>query len=488
MIQFIEMFRGIGGFRYGLEAVEANDQKSGQYFPKQLRDRGCIGPIWNLQDLKTRDTGRDTNPSAEDCGETRRQNVERAVGHCLQSERACSKPLCQRYRENGRQRPYYQCVWSNDIDRYATAIYRYQYDAEAVPEDIRSVHVNRIPDHDLLTAGFPCPSFSVAGKRLGFEDTRGTLFYEICRVAEAKKPSLLLLENVRGLLSHDRGKTFATVLRALGDLGYWCEYQVLNSKYFGVPQNRERVFIIGHLRGRGGREIFPILAANEVDRRKTQEQKQRSVHGLEVSEALDANYWKGPDGKRTMILKQVGNVDTKGHNSIWGRVYNPEGVSSTLNAEGGGVGAKTGLYVVADRSRSYANKGRNLESPKSITNALSSVQKDNLVVEPVPIRYLNRNQKNFDKNAMTVDPTNTTGLRTGTRIRRLTPIECERLQAFPDQWTAQGLYAQNIEPISDTQRYKCLGNAVTTSVITFLGIQIAEMLHDPTEEIISRSN
>src|SRR3990167_5374578 len=149
---------------------------------------------------------------------------------------------------HGLEKHRFKCVWANEIDKYACKIYRKNFgDKELFEGDIRAVDAISIPDHDLLCAGFPCQSFSIAGKRGGFEDTRGTLFFEIARIASVKRPELLLLENVKGLLSHDSGRTFGTILTTLSDLGYFLEWQVLNSKDFRVPQNRERVFIVGHL-------------------------------------------------------------------------------------------------------------------------------------------------------------------------------------------------------------------------------------------------
>src|SRR5690606_28285992 len=115
---------------------------------------------------------------------------------------------------------------------------------------------------DLIAGGFPCQAFSVAGKRGGFNDTRGTLFFEIARLARILKPRYLLLENVKGLLNHARGDTFFTILNTLGELGYWVEWQLLNSKNFGVPQNRERVFIVGHFGGEPRRKVFPITGTS----------------------------------------------------------------------------------------------------------------------------------------------------------------------------------------------------------------------------------
>src|SRR5699024_10996038 len=110
--------------------------------------------------------------------------------------------------------------------------------------DITEIDAKDVPEHDLLVGGFPCQSFSVAGKRKGFEDTRGTLFFEIARIAKEKRPKALLLENVKGLVNHDKGNTLDTMIRTLNEIGYVIDFDVLNSKYFGVPQNRERIFIV----------------------------------------------------------------------------------------------------------------------------------------------------------------------------------------------------------------------------------------------------
>ena len=118
-------------------------------------------------------------------------------------------------------------VWSCDNNKYANEIYTKHFGEENHnPGDIEGVNTEDIPDIDLFCAGFPCQAFSVAGKRKGFQDTRGTLFFEICRITKAKRPTLLLLENVKGLLNHDRGRTFTIILQSLEELGYWCEWQV----------------------------------------------------------------------------------------------------------------------------------------------------------------------------------------------------------------------------------------------------------------------
>lgn len=152
----------------------------------------------------------------------------------------------------------WKCVWYNDNNKFAVEVYNKNFGENYEAEDIRNVHESKIPECDLICAGFPCQSFSIAGKRKGMEDTRGTLFFEICRIARYHKPLYLFLENVRGLLSSSQREDFRTILESLWKLGYDVEWQVLNSKDFGVAQYRERVYIIGHYGGFCGRQIFPI--------------------------------------------------------------------------------------------------------------------------------------------------------------------------------------------------------------------------------------
>ncbi|WP_270997855.1 DNA cytosine methyltransferase [Listeria seeligeri] len=164
----------------------------------------------------------------------------------------------------GMERAGHKCVGYVEIDKYARKSYQAIHDTEGewTAHDITKVTDDEWRELrgtvDVICGGFPCQSFSIAGKRRGFEDTRGTLFFDIARAAKQIKPRILFLENVKGILSHNKGQTFATILRALHELGYDAEWQVCNSKNHGVPQNRERVFIIGHLRGESGRKIFPF--------------------------------------------------------------------------------------------------------------------------------------------------------------------------------------------------------------------------------------
>ncbi|MEM4213944.1 MAG: DNA (cytosine-5-)-methyltransferase, partial [Candidatus Methanomethylicaceae archaeon] len=147
-------------------------------------------------------------------------------------------------------------------DRWACAVYRKNF-GEILEADVRSVDPREIPDADMLVAGFPCQPFSYAGKRTGFRDPRGTLFFEVARILKARRFPLVLLENVKGLLSAQGGECFAEVLNTLRGLGYGVEWAVLDSRDFGVPQRRERVFVVGHLGGPAEGGVLADLGAGQ---------------------------------------------------------------------------------------------------------------------------------------------------------------------------------------------------------------------------------
>jgi len=293
----------------------------------------------------------------------------------------------------------WECIGFSEIDKYAIQTYKKHYPTHKNWGSARDIIPEELPDFDMLCGGFPCQSFSIAGKRKGFQDTRGTLFHEICRIVGVKKPRLLFLENVKGLLSADNGRCFATIIQTLDELGYNVEWEVLNSKNFGVPQNRERVFIIGHLRGSSGCQVFPIGT--------TSKEISGNQQGNEIK------YHQNSDKERA-------------------RIYDIKGTSPTLHTR-----CKDTIIAHSLFPRSG--------NPKQ--GGTGHLSKD-------------------DGTAYCVDTANCQGIEENNRIRRLTPIECERLQGFPDNWT---------EGVSDTQRYKQCGNAVTTNVITAIMEKINEI-------------
>ena len=407
-----------------------------------------------------------------------------------------------------------QCVFASEIDKFAAQAYEVLY-GEKPAGDITKIDAASIPDHDLLVGGFPCQAFSVAGKRGGFEDTRGTLFFEIVRIAREKKPRMMLLENVKGLVGHDKGRTLETMVTALAEIGYAVDFEVLNSKYFGVPQNRERIFIVAvradavvvqpwlipkerkDVVARGKRRIqalegvltfnFDWPAQNEVTTRlrdvlednvdekyylseeKTAkliaqlEEKDKMVgavghhpfskkyefngYNSEISPSLIATDYKAPKTVLEAEPQMLGHVDIKGHDAIK-RVYSVKGVSPTLTTMSGGhrepkVAEEIRPVLTPDREEKRQN-GRRFKDDGEEAFTLTSQDRHGIAVGKYP-RY---------------------------RIRKLTPLECWRLQGFPDE----AHEAVKAAGISDSQRYKQAGNAVTVNVIEAIGEKLIRLL------------
>lgn len=225
----------------------------------------------------------------------------------------------------------HECVGHCEIDKYAHMSYMAMHkpkETEVFFNDIRTVSPGDMPECDVYCGGFPCQSFSIAGKRRGFEDTRGTLFFEIMRLAKVRHPRFIFLENVKGLLNHDGGDTFETIVATLEELGYSVEWQVFNSRNFGVPQNRERVFIVGHFGGFGGRTVFPItenIGAPDDLRGHNDNTVANTVQGLEknsrgtylisgggYSKSERVPFQGGTNKtKKPRRIKQSGTLDTK---------------------------------------------------------------------------------------------------------------------------------------------------------------------------------
>ena len=405
----------------------------------------------------------------------------------------------------------HECIGFCEIDKFARASYKAIHNTEGEIElhDITEVtdeEIRNIGHVDVICGGFPCQSFSIAGSRRGFEDTRGTLFFEIARFADILKPKYLFLENVKGLLNHDRGNTFKTILGALDGLGYDVEWQVLNSKNFSVPQNRERVFIIGHFREGRTRRIFPIIRENAKSHnqqskieivgntknpngtsqgtgsivydsnglvgtlcaRDYKEPKQVTIPVLTPDRANKRQNGRRfkTDGEPMFTLtaqdrhgvvvenkvKQVGNlIDTEsfGGNPHRGRVYDISGISPCLNCVGGG-GLEPKIRVKEATKQGYAEAevgdSVNLSHPNSKTRR-------GRVGKQIANTLLTGESQGV------VEP--------DFRIRKLTPRECWRLQGFPD-WAFDK--AQEVN--SNSQLYKQAGNSVTVNVIEVIAREL----------------
>lgn len=438
----------------------------------------------------------------------------------------------------GLEQAGHECVGFCEIDKFA----RQSYKAIHNTEGEREYHdITTVSNEDwrtlrgtveLICGGFPCQAFSIAGKRKGFlDETRGTLFFEIARAAEQIKPRTLFLENVRGLLSHDKGRTFRTIISTLNELGYDAEWQILNSKNFGVPQNRERVFIIGHLRGERGREVFPITRENSGAIKRIV--NGREAHGHSTYDVF------GTDGiSPTLKTMQGGNLQPKilvnvnpSGNGINGNVYDSERLAPTLTTNKG-EGPKIAIPVLTPDRAEKRQNGRRFKENGDPMFTLTAQDRHGVAVQN-PLKGKTKNGWHFEQNVFDVEglartlkagggsgnipkivqkprgfnkggehevaPTLSSNswhennlLKSGMRIRKLTPRECWRLQGFPDWAFDKATFGHVIPSIlkarlvrrtmtqkewklyqritrhqqmSNSQLYKQAGNSVTVPVI-----------------------
>jgi len=342
----------------------------------------------------------------------------------------------------------FESTWSCDWDKYANKVYLKRWPGSTHDSaDIETVDTGDIPDFDLLCSGFPCQPFSNAGKRKGFEDTRGTLFFEILRIADAKKPKMLFLENVDGLRWHDKGRSLAKILLRIRALGYNVGYQVFNSRFHGVAQDRARCFIIGVLRDGGPRQILPVLQDDRVPYEIPE-----TVSMVPVAQSLKARHYANWRGNFVIAPKKAATLTAGGrsgglhtHMTLILDPFNARvrkddvaGALKTRNAP-----LSTGTVVAITATNPHKPGEERVYRPTDIARALTEPwgNQHTLIVD-----YL-----------------------TG-KLRRLTPVECERIQGFPDQWTE----GPSESRLSDYQRYRLLGNAVTVNVIEAIGRHIKE--------------
>lgn len=331
----------------------------------------------------------------------------------------------------GMEQAGHTCVGWIEWDKFARQSYQVIHDVEGIwnASDIRTVRASELPRADCWCFGFPCQDISVAGKQKGFTaGKRSSLFFTVTGLIrdleEEDRPSYLLIENVKNLLSINRGFDFLKLQIELDEIGYDVEWDVINSAEV-VPQHRKRIFIVGHLRGRRTQQVFPIVQNDrEVNRR------------ADTTNTLTTRYGEA-QGSGSYIaeseppkVKQAGNLmNTKyfGGNPQPGRVYDPSGISPTLSTMQGG-GREPKIII---NPHGYNKGGVRTISPTVTAGSF----KDNNFVQ-----------------------TNTIA---GLRIRKLTPLECWRLQGFPDWAFTRAREAG----LSDSQLYKQAGNSVTVPVI-----------------------
>lgn len=246
-----------------------------------------------------------------------------------------------------------KCVFASEWDKHAAETYEINFGLKP-KGDITLIPETEIPNHDILCGGFPCQAFSVSGKQKGFEDTRGTLFFDIARIINLHKPKTLFLENVKNLAKHDEGKTLKTIITTLENLDYTVFYKVFNTSTFGLPQNRERVYIVAfHNKLNSSNFKFPNPTNDKVCLENILENEPENA---KVIERDDINIYKKYEVKKSLfgdieLLNkpiQIGKVNKGGQGE---RIYHPLGHAITLSAYGGGVGSKTGLYLIKNKIR-----------------------------------------------------------------------------------------------------------------------------------------
>ena len=306
-----------------------------------------------------------------------------------------------------------ECVFTSEIDEWACQTYRKNFamDGHDPLNDITKVDEKAIPDFDVLLAGFPCQAFSIAGKRGGFNDTRGTLFFDVARIIKEKKPKAFLLENVKGLTNHRSGKTLEVIINTLKeDLGYSVFYKVLNAKDYGLAQMRERIYIVGFRKDCGGGGFrFP---------EPVPENKRKVIRDIMEEEPVEARYYLS-----TVYIKSM-----KAH-------------KERHQALGHGFG-----YEI-----------RSLDEVAGTIVCGGMGKERNLIIDP--------------RQTDLTPTTNIKGEYNKEGLRRMTPKEWERLQGFPDDWTAG---------LSNVHRYKQMGNSVAVPVIKAVAENIIKELRNPT--------
>ena len=375
----------------------------------------------------------------------------------------------------------------SEIDKHAIANYKYNYPNAKYIGSVTDIRPADFRGIDIITFGSPCQDFSLAGKRKGLEGERSSLIEYAIRLVTDVRPSVFIWENVKGAFSSNAGADFWAILQAFANIGgYRLEWQLLNTKWF-LPQNRERIYLIGHLADRSEPGVFPITE-NDAGL------NERAIETRSIRTLTAGGNSGGLHSSMTLIIEE------RLSSSQDGQVFNINGISQCLSAGHGNV----------PKIKIGAIRGRNPENPKSresglpteqmleinkegVSNTLTSVQKDNVVIgtwrthkdgnsPTIPARaredgsgqpvIMVNNENDFLQIRDGRD--NRSCLRSGRTpelgykdqsIRRLTEIECERLQGFPDNWTEYGNYDGIIKKIPKTQRYKMLGNAVTVKVV-----------------------
>ena len=350
--------------------------------------------------------------------------------------------------------------WFSEVDKHAIAVYQNQFKDATYVGSVRDVRGADLPRIDLVTFGSPCQDFSQAGNRRGLEGDRSGLISEAIRLIGECRPRVFIWENVKGTFSSNDGADFAAILQAFVDLGgYRCEWQLLNTAWF-LPQNRERVYLIGYsteARGDWG-GVFPI----SEESRKTYELQRQQAYTNTILRVYGNDAQGSYVGERELPAQKIKIKSAKECG------YEEAGAGDSINL--------TAINSTTRRGRVGKQKAQTLDTlcEQAVVEPKYNYKKVNETIEqnaekfkagePTMMDLHNRNL--MDVSPCLVEPHhNAASLFDGYRIRRLTPIECERLQGFPDNHTEYGSYDGEVKRMSNTQRYKQCGNAVTVDVV-----------------------
>ena len=328
----------------------------------------------------------------------------------------------------GFQRAGYQFTehYFSEIDKHAIANYKNNFPNAKYIGDITSLHGGDFTGIDIITFGSPCQDFSMAGKRAGLAGAKSSLIeYAIALIADIR-PSIFIWENVKGAFSSNAGADFWAILQAFTHIGgYRLEWQLLNTSWL-LPQNRERIYLIGHLAGRSECGVFPIGEDDFLPTTKTQRQSQ-----AQISTTIKANGNMNADDTYIQVGTYRTHNDGKGFREVKSKV------SPTIPARARQDGS--GMPVIQI-------------NPSKESGGKQPYQQNRVFDEKGISPALTRHNSDYAIS----------------RMRRLTEIECERLQGFPENWTQYGNYNGTIKPIAKTQRYKLIGNAVTVDIVTMI--------------------
>lgn len=377
-----------------------------------------------------------------------------------------------------------ECVFSSEIDKNACATYELNFDHNPLSDVTK---IEELPDFDFLLAGFPCQSFSYAGKRRGFGETRGTLFFEVERLLAKYKPKGFLLENVRGLTTHDQGRTFETIIHSLKNLGYSVEYRLLNSSNYGVPQNRVRIYIVGTLNEKttltlpndvGASDSHKFKAINEQPTLFDEPKKIKVVKDiLEKEFPKEYQCSKGFIDKLTKVVGDDLNklhgyrlIDYRGGQAIHSWELGIKGECTKeeiefLNLLVGNRRKKTfgthqdGKSLTIEQIKTFYKK----EDIETVINSLlqkgyisNNENKFNPVAGNMSFEVFKFLDPNSISITLTASDSNRLGVVQNGIPRKITPRECARIQGYPDSYKL-------LE--NDNAVYKQMGNAVSVPVI-----------------------